>query len=55
MLLFVDRAVRTEGARAGVNGSVPVSFLDIGFARSVYLFQRTSRVDRERVWRNADD
>jgi hypothetical protein len=36
--ILVDLAVRAEGARAGVDGSVPVGFLDVGFAGPIDVF-----------------
>ena len=45
MLILVDFAVRAEGARASVDRSVPVGFLDVGFARSIDIFQRADSVD----------
>ena len=55
MLILVDLAVRAEGARAGVDGAIPVGFLDVGFAGPVDFFQGADGVDREGVRSDAND
>ena len=55
MFVLVDLAVRAEGARAGVDGSVPVGLLDVGPAGPIDVSQRADRVDREGVGADAND
>jgi hypothetical protein len=55
MLVFVDLAVCAEGTRAGVEGSVPVGFLDVSLAGSVDFFQGADGVDREGVGADANN
>ena len=55
MLVLVDLAVRAEGARAGVEGSVPVGFLDVSLAGPVNFFKSADGVDREGVGGDANN